>query len=103
MNRKRQQSLDIGRALSSILPAALVFGGAFLFTPPSGSEEGEAGLLAFAFDLLFLVAHAPTAAPGSSSQSGQNHSPSGTASRGGFRHFRCHGLSHLLFKVRIQH
>jgi hypothetical protein len=35
-----------------------------------------------------------TAAPGSSSQSGQNHSPSGTASSGGSRQARWYGLSH---------
>lgn len=37
----------------------------------------------------------PTGAPGSSRHWGQNHSPSGTALRGGFRHLRCHGESHL--------
>jgi hypothetical protein len=45
--------------------------------------------LDFAFGFFCLgSAHFPTGAPGSSSQSGQNHSPSGTASSGGSRHFR---------------
>ena len=42
----------------------------------------------------FSCFQAPTGAPGSSSQSGQNHSPSGTADRGGVRHERCQGESH---------
>ena len=53
------------------------------------------------FDLIFRFAGlrpAPmiTGPPTSSSQSGQNHSPSGIASRGGSRHLRCQGLSHYM-------
>src|SRR5258705_4606979 len=60
------------------------------------AERFAAVALAFGLAFFFLGgAHLPTGAPGSSSQSGQNHSPSGTASSGGSRHFKWYGASHL--------
>ena len=70
LETKQRQKLIQDQSPSANIPAALAFGGAFLFTPASESEE-EADLLALAiaFDLLFFaVPHAPTGAPGSSSQ-----------------------------------
>lgn len=57
-----------------------------------------AGGSAFLFKLLVLsfFAAAPTEAPGLSSQSGQNHSPSGILSSGGVRQARWYGASHCI-------
>ena len=67
----------------------LVCGAALRFWPGLGdlspSSTTAAAFLTFGF---LRTPSVETGAPGSASHSGQNHSPSGTASSGGSKHFK---------------
>lgn len=86
--------------------AALAWPDALRFVPAVASSSSFAAdfapALAVGRFLGFLPEPMTTGAPGSSSQSGQNHSPSGTASSGGSRQCRWYGLSHYTIRrVRL--